>query len=99
MDQSKPAGGMSGLIALQRSDQVPVDRHIRGTVLLLQCLLHPVLADISEAGINRGQNCFDPVGLGYRHDPHRVSASLLAPGSVPLFRARAPAWPEGLGNP
>jgi hypothetical protein len=95
VDERKPAGGMPGLVPLQRADQVPFDRGLRQRGLLLQRLLNPVLTDIPEACRSRCPHRLETMRLGNRYDPDRVvptSGQLttsynLAHGSQPARKA------------
>jgi hypothetical protein len=66
-------GGVFGLIALQCSDQVPVDRQIDHRVLLLQRFLNSILADIAQPSRNGGPHGLGTVRLGHRHDSDGVA--------------------------
>jgi hypothetical protein len=49
VNERESADHVPGLVALQGSDQVPMDRDAGQQILLLEGLLDPVLADISKA--------------------------------------------------
>ena len=75
MDEREAADGVTGLVPLEPADQVPLDADVRQLVLLGERLLHPVLADRRDAGSHRGADRVGTVGLGHRHDGHRMAPS------------------------
>jgi hypothetical protein len=73
VNEDESPGGVFGLVALQRTHQVPLDGHIQEGLLLLQCLLHPILAYFSEPSGKGGTHGVRTVRLGDGHDSHAVA--------------------------
>jgi hypothetical protein len=73
VNEDESPGGVFGLVALQRPDQVPLDGDIEQRILLLQRLLDPILAYVSQSGGNGGTHGLRTVRLGDSHNSHAVA--------------------------
>src|SRR4029450_1174341 len=92
MDEGKATDRVSGLVPLQRADQVPLDRNVSELVLLGERFLHPVFAAHAKSDGPRGPHCIGPVRLGNADDGHRMppSPELLVPAARPPDVGAAP---------
>ena len=91
MDQREAVHHVADLVALQRPDQVPLDRDVGAGILFCQRLLHPVFSDDVESGRRSSPHRLGTVALRHRDDAHamRPAANLLAPGDFGAYGSQA----------
>jgi hypothetical protein len=73
VNEDESPDGIFRLVALQRTNQVPLDGYIEQRLLLLQRLLNPILAYVPEPSGKGGTHGFGTVRLGDSHDSDAVA--------------------------